>query len=386
MPRQAPEKPSDSVHVGLRITVAQNSEGRPGADCALQTPPDESTLTVQDIGLAPELSLIVPVYNRPEQLGCLLNALLTQTFPLEMLEVLVCDDGSRDDPAGVVAVAAAAGLPVTLLCQPNGGPGAARNLGLAHARGRIVAFTDSDCVPDPGWVEALVRGFQDPKVGIVGGRVSPRRSGAITGRCVNFLMSSSLGAAGARDPRGPVRMRYLPRTCNMAVRRELATAVGFPADRHGEDLAFSGRVLDQGCEVRFLPEAVVEHDERRTLIQAAVEAYFKGRARARLARRAGMLQAVHVLPSCLVVYPLIAAAVCMIWPPLLGLMMVPLCGYIALLAALAVQAALSLKEARGTLYAPVFTMALHFGYGVGYLAEWVERFRLSVGRKLMAFH
>lgn len=321
------------------------------------------------------VSVVVPVYNRRGELRRLFEALSNQTFPNDEMEVLVCDDGSTEDLASVVTEFNDT-VQLVHLRQENRGPGAARNLGLTHARGEIVALTDSDCLPTPAWLEEIVRPFADPAVGIVGGSIDYARAEHLSGQCINFLMSSTLGGAGARNPRSALHMKYYPRSGNLAVRRNLAlVAGGFPHASHGEDLEFSHKVAQLGGRVEFAHLAGVVHNERRGVPAAAREAFKKGEARVRLATRHGMHELIHALPSLLWVYSALFCAVAMLRRDLAPWLAVPAYLYGAALAILAVQAAAKLRAVRAAAIVPVYAMVMHWGYGLGYLYAWSARLR-----------
>ncbi len=105
-------------------------------------------------------SVVVPAYQAEDIVGPCVAALVAQSVPRDSYEVLVVDDGSTDQTA---AVASAAGADA-VLHVPHGGPAAARNAGVAAARGEIVLMTDADCVPSKGWIAAMVAPFADPQV------------------------------------------------------------------------------------------------------------------------------------------------------------------------------------------------------------------------------
>ena len=320
-------------------------------------------------------SVIIPVFNRSGPLHQLLDALAKQKFPREDFEVLVCDDGSTEDISAVVQTAAETSkLQVTCLRQSWSGPGGARNLGLSHAKGELIAFTDSDCIPAPDWLAAFDRAFASPDIKIAGGSIAYRDAEHLSGRCINFLNASTLGGAGGADPRSRVHMDYYPRTMNLAVRRSLAlTAGGFPPYGNGEDVVF----VHHACElvlkkaVRFVAGASVLHNEQRTLAQAFSVSLRRGVARVRLLRPHGIHQAVHALPSALVVYLLawigFAATGSVVTAPTA----VPLALYAIILGVLAVQGCVDMKDWRALAGIPAYAVALHLGHGVGYLGGYL---------------
>ena len=194
----------------------------------------------------PFISVIIPTRNRAALLRRLLESLTLLRY--RHWEAIVVDDGSTDDTADVVARFAAAGLPLTYLYQPWQKMGAARNLGIAHARGEVAAFTDDDCTVTPHWLEALARGFaaNPDALGVQGKTTTDHAAMTPFTRQVEQLEG------------GPPY-----RTCNIAYRvvvlRELG---GFDtALIRGEDVVMGMRVLEHGPIV-FAPDAVVVHPPR----------------------------------------------------------------------------------------------------------------------------
>lgn len=330
------------------------------------------------------ISVVVPVRNRSKDLATLLAAISRQAFCHQDIEVIVCDDDSEEDLEAVVTRHdAESDVRFIYLRQaPRQGPGAARNLGLTHASGEIIVFTDSDCVPAPEWLAELYRELGDPSVGIVGGKVDGLGAKHVSGQTVSFLMSSALGAAGARDPRSVIHMRFYPRTCNLAVRSDLARAVGgFPASFHGEDLEFSHKVLRTGASARFVPSAVVLHNEQRTLLMVGKEAFRKGAARIRLAGQHGLHEAVHALPALFVLYLGVLCTTAAVAGPSIRWLFIPLGVYGMLLAVLAIQGAVSLKNIAVGAVLPAYAVAMHLGYGLGYLRECLRALSRAIARR-----
>lgn len=117
-----------------------------------------------------KVSVIVPTYKCPNGLPACLEGLASQDYPGDRYEVIVVDDGGRDVPESLVA-AFRTRMQVRLLHACHGGPAAARNAGAAVAAGDILAFTDDDCVPAPGWLQALARAHQASPGRLFGGRI-----------------------------------------------------------------------------------------------------------------------------------------------------------------------------------------------------------------------
>ena len=107
----------------------------------------------------PFVSVIIPAYNSSKTIQNTLSVLKKQTYPKELYEIIVVDDGSSDNTAEV-----ANEMDVVVLFQSNQGAGAARNLGVKNAGGEIVLFTDSDCEPEYDWIERMVEPFKDPEI------------------------------------------------------------------------------------------------------------------------------------------------------------------------------------------------------------------------------
>jgi glycosyltransferase involved in cell wall biosynthesis len=118
--------------------------------------------------MTPRISVVIPTRNRPGAIVSCLDALAEQTMPPGSFEVVVVDDGSTSplivDPARWVEK-----FPLMVIRQGNTGPAGARNRGVAESRGEIIAFTDDDCLPTPGWLETMVASLEENPEALVGG-------------------------------------------------------------------------------------------------------------------------------------------------------------------------------------------------------------------------
>jgi GT2 family glycosyltransferase len=220
------------------------------------------------------VSLIVPTLDRPEALRACLAALAVG-FPADA-ETIVVDDGGRADLAPVVAPYVAP-LRLRLLRCRNGGPAAARNHGLASARGAIVAFTDDDCRPRPGWLAALAAGVGANPPRAAGGATLnglPRNAYADAMQLVLDLLS--------RHDRALVGRERLLASNNFAFPTEPLRKLGGFDERFrtAEDRELCRRWARAGYALGRVPAAVVEHDPRLDLASFTRKFFAYGRGAA----------------------------------------------------------------------------------------------------------
>lgn len=206
----------------------------------------------------PEISVVIPHLNDGARLGTCLAALAAQQLAPGRFEVIVVDNGSAEPPRPVVERFPG----VTLILEPAPGPGPARNRGILAARAPLVAFLDSDCIPDPGWLGELLAAFAaDPGSGVLGGAV--RLFAADPGR-PNVAEAFDL-VYGIRQELTVARHGFAA-TANLAVRREVFDAVGlFAGIRVSEDMEWGQRARGLGYPTRLAPRALVRHPARNSI-------------------------------------------------------------------------------------------------------------------------
>jgi len=204
----------------------------------------------------PMVSVVVPVRDGAATIRTCLEALLAQDWPRRALELIVVDNRSTDATRAVVAA-----YPVRLLDEHRVQSSyAARNRGVEASQGDLLAFTDADCVPDPGWVRALAAAFEDHRVGLAAGPIEAWRSDRLVER---YQAVRALRAERA------VHHPVLPfaQTANAACPRLVFDAVGGfdAACTFGGDLDFCWRVQrSTGLRLAYEPAAVVRHRHRTT--------------------------------------------------------------------------------------------------------------------------
>jgi mycofactocin system glycosyltransferase len=229
-----------------------------------------------------DVTVVIPVRDRPAQLGRLLQA-------LSGLACVVVDDASADAGAAK-EIAERHGARFVALAD-NRGPSGARNAGLAAVHTPLVAFVDSDCVPTPGWLDPLLGHFADPVVGAVAPRVVPAstpHAHAEPGPVQAYeAVRSSLdrGTAEGLVRRGSP-ISYVP-SAALVVRAAVAAGHELfdPTLRGGEDVDLVWRLADAGWDVRYVPAGTVEHDGPATLAEFLARRTFYGTSAAPLSRR-----------------------------------------------------------------------------------------------------
>ena len=265
---------------------------------------------------APSVTVIIPVRDRTAMLERCLAA-LGAAYP-----VVVVDDGSAD-PRSVAAVVARHGATLRRR-ESSGGPAAARNTGLVAVRTDLVAFLDSDCVPPPGWIEALAAHLADPLVCAAAPRVdtpSPAAWRPAAARYAAACGSLDLGSRPARVAPGS-RVSYVP-TAALLVRRaalDRATAqrereVFDPALRYGEDVDLVWRLHDAGWRIRYEPAVEVPHEGPAGWPGLLAKRFSYGTSAASLARR----HPANIAPLVLQPWPAAATAALLARKPLIGL-------------------------------------------------------------------
>ncbi len=215
-------------------------------------------------------SVVIPVYNGADTLEACLQSLAHQSMKREEFEVIVVDDGSRDDSAAI-----ARRFGATVIQQKNAGAPAARNTGVRAARGKWVAFTDSDCVCSRTWLASLVAAAErEPDALGAAGKTVGYRSSTPAAKFVD-LMGGLDPARSLAHPKFP----FAP-TANALYRREYVLAAGGFDTRYATydacDLHTRLRAAHPNARYVYEPRALVMHKHRATWKQYWRQQYFYG--------------------------------------------------------------------------------------------------------------
>ena len=242
-------------------------------------------------------SIIVPVFNRPDEVDELLGSLCSQTQ--KDFEVLIVEDGSQktckdvcDKYAGI--------LDLHYYLKENSGPGQSRNYGAERAQGKWLIILDSDVVLPEGYMAAIDSDInhQTSDIAAFGGPDAAHESFTPVQKAISYSMTSFFTTGGIRGGKAKLD-KFYPRSFNMGIRRDVYLKLGgFSKMRFGEDIDFSYRIVEASYQPRLFPEAWVWHKRRTDFRKFFRQVYNSGIARINLEKRhPGTLKLVHLLPT-----------------------------------------------------------------------------------------
>ncbi len=246
-----------------------------------------------------DYSIIVPVFNRPDEVRELLDSLTKQT--LKDFEVIIVEDGSTitckdvcDQFADILAL--------HYYYKDNSGPGQSRNYGAERAQGEWLIVLDSDVVLPEGYLQAVnssLSTHSSTKIDAWGGPDAAHPDFTPIQKAISYSMTSFFTTGGIRGGKGKKLDKFFPRSFNMGVRREVyAELGGFSKMRFGEDIDFSYRIVETGHQTQLLPSAWVWHKRRTDFRKFFRQVFNSGIARINLTKRhPGTLKLVHLLPA-----------------------------------------------------------------------------------------
>lgn len=245
----------------------------------------------------PEFSVIVPVYNRVDEVDELLSSLAAQT--VQVCEVIIVEDGSSAPCAEVVEKWKAKGLDVKYYFKENEGRSIARNYGIERAEGRWLVFFDSDCVIPPDYFANLKVAVEKGGFDCFGGPDAAHDSFSDTQKAINYSMTSFLTTGGIRG--GKVSLeKFTPRTFNMGFSRAVYDRVGGFREMFSEDIDMSTRIRNAGFRITLIQNPVW-HKRRIDFRKFFRQVYVFGMSRVTLhLLYPGSLKAVHLLPAVFV--------------------------------------------------------------------------------------
>ena len=311
-----------------------------------------------------KFSIIIPVFNRPDEVDELLESLCEQT--VKDFEVLIIEDGSVK-PCKDVCDEYANILDLHYYAKENSGPGQSRNYGAERANGEYVIILDSDVVLPTGYLQAIEDELKQKPCEAFGGPDAAHPSFTPVQKAISYSMTSFFTTGGIRGGKAKLD-KFYPRSFNMGIRRDVYLQLGgFSKMRFGEDIDFSYRIVEAGYMPRLFPEAWVWHKRRTDFRKFFRQVYNSGIARINLEKRhPGTMKLVHLLPTVFTLGVIGLLIISLFWP----LACVPIILY-----SLIILIDSSLKNKNlwvGILSIPAAFVQL-MGYGFGFIESWWKR-------------
>ncbi len=321
----------------------------------------------------PYFSIIVPVYNRVDEVRDLLDSLSQQTS--SDFEVVIVEDGSSVRCDGVVKEYSEK-ISIQYFYKENEGRSIARNYGLERANGEYFLFFDSDCVIPPEYIATLKFALDANYTDCFGGPDSAHSSFTDTQKAINYSMTSFLTTGGIRG--GKVQLeKFVPRTFNMGYSRKVWEKVGGFREMFSEDIDMSTRIRQAGFSISLIRDAYVYHKRRTNLKAFCRQIYVFGMSRITLyLLYPDSLKLVHWLPAVFVmgVMAMAVLAICLSW-----MWILPLVVYLLAIFVTALFSTKNLKIASLSVITSVIQLG---GYGVGFLKAYIWKILLRHGRNI----
>lgn len=322
----------------------------------------------------PKYSVIIPVYNRPDEIDDLLKSLACQDF--KDFEVVITEDGSTV-PSDTTVAKYTDTLQIQYFTKTNEGRSMARNHSIAHARGQWLVFFDSDCVIPADYFTKLDKCLTLLPTDCFGGPDAAHPSFTVTQKAINFAMTSFLTTGGIRGGRKQLE-KFTPRTFNMGFTKEVCERVGGFREMFSEDIDMSKRIEAAGYKTTLFPDLFVFHKRRGTLTKFFRQVHIFGMSRITLRELyPGSLKMVHTLPALAVMLAagliLTAALTADLW------WLSPFAIWILAVFVTALCKNRSLTVALLAVPASIYQIT---GYGTGFIRAWVKRSILGKRRNV----
>ena len=309
-------------------------------------------------------SLIIPVFNRPDEVNELLESLTKQRC--KDFEVIIVEDGSQV-PCDAVVKNYSNLLDIHYYNKPNSGPGQSRNYGAERASGEYLIVLDSDCIIPEGYLDAVKAELNAAPADAFGGPDRAHESFTDIQKAINYAMTSFFTTGGIRGGKKKLD-KFYPRSFNMGIKADVYKALGgFSKMRFGEDIDFSIRIFKGGYKCRLFPEAWVWHKRRTDLRKFFKQVHNSGIARINLYKKyPESLKLVHMLPAVFTVGVVLL---------LLGTPFIPLLSTLIWLFMLIVfvDSSVQNKSIKIGALSVVASFVQLIGYGTGFLRAWWQR-------------
>lgn len=313
-------------------------------------------------------SIIIPLYNRPQEIDELLHTLTKQTYM--QFEVLVIEDGSVNDAKAIVGKYAHQ-LDIQYYFKENEGQGFTRNYGFARAKGDYFVVFDSDCLIPEDYLEIVKNYLLEHELDAYGGPDAAHDSFSPVQKAISYAMTSPFTTGGIRGNKKHIG-QFHPRSFNMGVSREVWEKVGgFILTRLGEDIEYSIRIQEQGFKIGLIPGAKVFHKRRTSFTQFYKQLHFFGRARINIYKHfPSELKLVHFFPAVFTVAIFISLLLHVIYLPLAYICDAGIAFYFLLIF---IHSWVVTRFLRVALLSIIASFIQLFAYGLGFIQDFFKR-------------
>jgi len=260
-----------------------------------------------------DFSIIVPLYNRPDEIDELLDSLTKQTN--KNFEVIVVEDGSTLKSDSITDNYKSK-LHIQYYDKENEGPGLTRNYGSQYAKGKYLIFFDSDCIVPDGYMHIVKKYLSENEADFFGGPDRASKSFSPVQKAINYSMTSFFTTGGIRGGKNQLE-KFHPRSFNLGVKKSAFNSIdGFSKLRFGEDIDLSIRLFNMGYKSALINDAWVYHKRRTDFKKFYRQIYNSGIARINLYKlHPGSLKVVHFFPTVFTigVFMLFVLSIFSIW-------------------------------------------------------------------------
>ena len=315
-------------------------------------------------------SIIIPVYNRPQEVDELLESLCGQTF--KDFEVVVVEDGSSEK-CDTVCEKYADRLALRYHFKPNSGPGPSRNYGAERSQGEYLIILDSDVIVPKNYLETIEEELDREPCDAFGGPDRAHESFTTIQKAINYAMTSFFTTGGIRGGKKKLD-KFYPRSFNLGIKKSVYEALGgFAPMRYGEDIDLSTRIFKGGYSCRLFPEAFVYHKRRVKFSSFFRQVKHSGEARVELKKKyPETFKLVHLLPAAFVAGNLLLVMLGIFhhW-----LWLMPIALYVVMVF---IDSFVKNKDLKVALLSVPAAYCQLFGYGTGFIGA---AFREILGKK-----
>ena len=317
-------------------------------------------------------SIIVPLYNRPQEIDELLHTLTKQTYL--QFEVLVIEDGSINDAKDIVS-SYSDKLDISYYYKENEGQGFTRNYGFARAKGDYFVVFDSDCLIPEHYLETVKDYLLEQQLDAYGGPDGAHNSFTAIQKAISYAMTSPFTTGGIRGNKKHIG-KFHPRSFNMGISREVWEKTGgFILTRLGEDIEFSIRVQSLGFKTGLIPGAIVYHKRRTSFTQFYKQLHFFGRARINIYKHfPSELKIIHFFPAGFTIFLLLSLILNLSKQPLAGFCNIMLALFVLLIFFHSLTINRSVKVAFLSIVASFVQLT---AYGMGFMQDLWKRIILK---------